>query len=138
MDTQSFLGPVPMSPVVPPKDPDREDLTKGVVRLPRSWWDRIDAICRAEDAEPSQVVLWLVRYSLGEPSPAPYAEGPELKKTHQSSVTLPEHRWDEIDAEAKARGLSRNKVFQAHLSRGFAKYDEEHPQRNSPDSKLRK
>jgi predicted DNA-binding ribbon-helix-helix protein len=118
-----------LSPVVEPPDPDTHDLVKGPVRLPRSWWVELDDVAADTACEKTYLIVQLIRWSLKQPSLAPLPESPELLKGKQSSIRLTQKRWDELDAEAKRRGYSRNKVFQAHLRRAL---DEHHRERPKP------
>jgi hypothetical protein len=119
----------PMSPVVEPPDPDLKDLVGSPVRLPKSWWVELDEVAAETACEKTYLVVQLIRWSMRQAEPPPLPESPELLKSKQSSVRLTPKRWDELDAEGKRRGYSRNKVFQAHLRRAL---DEHHRERPKP------
>lgn len=112
-----------MSPVIQPPDPDLEGLVKKSTYLPKSWWERLQRMSRETRCGMTYLVIQLMRWSLAEPEPAPLPEGQELLKTVQRNVAMTEERWAQLDAEAKRRGHSRNRVLQAHLLRAMDDYD---------------
>lgn len=122
-----------VSPIVPPRDADLLNRDKRVARLPAKWWARLAELGSEADnvseakADRSYAAACLIRWSMEHKTPAPIAEGPDYKDENmpQSSLSLAEFRWDLIDAEAKARNLSRNKVILGHLKRAFDSEDAE-------------
>lgn len=109
----------PVSPVVNPPDPDLEDLVKFAARLPDSWWDELDDVSKDTQCNITYLVIQVVRHSLKMKTPPPLPEGKELREGSQSSVRLRKWMLEQLDKEAKERGYSRNKLFQAHLRRGL-------------------
>lgn len=115
----------PIVGIVQAPDPDYRDLEGRSVALPEPWFDQMDAIAeRASTPEATcerfDVATQLIRWSLGLPDAAPQLEGPELKtKKRQATLTLSRRLWALVDAECERRGLSVNKVIQAHLFRGL-------------------
>jgi hypothetical protein len=118
--------------VVQPSDPDLRDTIRSVARLPTSWWAKLDEMEREVPSERLYLVIQLVRHSQAQPGTPPLPEGPEFLKMEQSTVKFTEERWGMIDAEAKRRGLSRNRVLQAHLARGFKAYDADRAAESKP------
>jgi hypothetical protein len=122
-------------PILQTPDPDFEDLVKGSVTVPESWWDRLDVVAKRQKLGRSSAVIQLVRWSLDKGDVPPYPEGPNTKGPKATtSVHLSAGRWSQIDAEAETRGLSRNKVFQAHLLRALL-VEESNP---APERKSRR
>ncbi len=116
-----------LEPLVPflvqPSDVDLRDTVKSVMRLPKAWWAKLDQIEKDAPCERLYVIIQLVRWSQAQAEPAPLPEGPEFFKMSQSAVKFTKERWDLLDAEAKRRGLTRNRVLQAHLARGLREYE---------------
>jgi predicted DNA-binding ribbon-helix-helix protein len=122
----------PMSPVVEPPDLDLRDLMQGPVRLPKSWWAELDDVSEETNCEKTHLIVQLIRWSQAQQDPAPLPESPELLKGKQSSVRLRQERWDMLDDEARRRGYSRNKVFQAHIRRALDEHRRENPRNTKP------
>lgn len=110
-------------PHIQPTDLDMRDTERGVMRLPKSWWATLDEMGRETKCDRSYLIVQLVRWSLDQPETAPIPEGPELRKNlKQDNVRFTRGRWSQIEEEAKRRGLSENKVLQAHLKRAMDDY----------------
>lgn len=114
-----------MSPVIQPDDPDFIDQEPKKVVIPPSWDARLAKAAKALRCAERSLTVQMVRASmdiyarLGEQGKAPIPEGPELVGVDQDNRYLAPFRWKLIDEEGHARGLSRNKVFQAHFLRGL-------------------
>lgn len=106
--------------VVEPTGPDFLDLEKEQVRIPESWWERIDAAAAYKRKDRFSAMVYMVCWSLDKGDRVPLAEGAELRDWKASSAKLTRQRWKQIDAEADSRGERRNRIFQSHLLRGLA------------------
>jgi hypothetical protein len=119
--------------IVRAPDPDFKDTKRRSITLPLSWWDRIDRIAEAATTPESvcdrfAATIQLVRWSLdlGDDPPTPSAADLEGQKETRP-VYLAAPRWAQVEEEKQRRGLSLNKIFQAHVWRALVAEESEAP-----------
>jgi hypothetical protein len=114
-----------MSPLIQPDDPDFIGQVPKKVVVPASWQRRMERAARELRCSERSLTVQMVRASMARPERAPIPEGPELVGVPQDNRFLAPRRWKALAGEAKARGLSMNKVFQAHFLRGLEMAEEQ-------------
>lgn len=95
------------------------------ITIPDSWWGRLDALAEHHSRPDAPVdrdlaMVQIVCGSLddgGDP-PTPPADALE-GGGETASVYLTARRWAQMEEEKRRRGLSLNKIFQAHYYRGL-------------------